>query len=261
MKPTKKYLLIANLIALVLTIAVNYLSSAGLLNGITIKEVSEQYENYFTPASYAFSIWGLIYLGLLGFVCYSLINRRQDHPASVLNRIGWLFVLSCLANSLWVIAWLNDYLGLSVIIMILLLTSLISIIIRTRMELDAHPLKAYTFVYWPFAIYSGWVTVALIANISAYLTKIGWDGWGISGASWAIAMIVIAGLINILMVIKRNLREFAAVGIWALLAISLANQNQIQEAIRYACYITMAIMLAVIIGNGARNSKRSIDSM
>ncbi|SER91471.1 hypothetical protein [Pedobacter rhizosphaerae] len=261
MKHAKKYLLISNLIALVLTIAINYLSSAGRLNGTTIKEISAKYSNYFTPAGYAFSIWGVIYLGLLGFVCYSLVNRREARPASVVNRIGWLFVSSCLANSLWVVAWLNDYLGLSVILMVLLLSCLMAVIIRTRMELDAHPLSAYIFIYWPFAIYSGWITVALIANISAYLTKIGWDGWGVSEVYWAVTMIVIAGLINIMMVIKRNLREFAAVGIWALIAISVDNQNQNLNAIRYICYIVTAVLLAVIIGNGARNARRSINRM
>lgn len=261
MKPLKKYLLIVNLVALILTIAVNYISSAGPLNGITIKEISAKYNNYFTPAGYAFSIWGLIYLGLLGFVCYSVFKRRDEHLVSVVNRIGWLFGLSCLANSLWIIAWLNDYLGLSVIIMVLLLTSLIAIIFRTRMELDAHPLTSYIFIYWPFAVYAGWITVALIANISAYLTKIGWDGWGISTTSWAITMIVIAGLVNIMMVITRNLREFAAVGIWALFAISVANNHNEGMSIRYACYITVAVLLMFIIGNGAKSPKRSLNRM
>lgn len=261
MKRVKTSLLILNLSALILTIAINYLSSAGLLSGTTIREISAKYNNYFTPAGYAFSIWGLIYLGLLGFTCYSLINRRDAHIATILNRIGLLFLLSCLANSLWVIAWLNDYLGLSVIIMVLLLGSLIAIIIRTRMELDAHPLKSYLFIYWPFAIYAGWISVALIANISAYLTKTGWNGWGISQTHWAITMIIIAGLINIIMVITRNLREFASVGIWALFAISVANRADHLQAIRYTCYLTIAVLLACIIWNGARSKARSVHSM
>jgi hypothetical protein len=261
MKSQKKYMPILNLMALILTIAINYLSSTGVLTGITIKEISARYHNYFTPAGYAFSIWGLIYIGLLGFVCYSVANRKQTHVRSILGRIGWLFVFSCLANSFWIIAWLNDYLGVSVFIMVVLLTILIAIIVRTRMELDAHPLKDYVFIYWPFAIYAGWITVALIANISAYLTKIGWGGWGIPGAHWAIVMIVVAGLVNILMVVTRNLREFAAVGIWALFAISIANHDQSSGPIRYACYITIIVLLAFIIGNGAKSPKRSIHGM
>lgn len=262
MKPLKKYLPIANAIALILTIGVNYLSNAGLLNGNTMKVISDRYANYFTPSGYAFSIWGLIYLGLLGFVCYSIINRKEAQISSIISKISWWFVVSCLANSFWVVAWLNDYLALSVMIMVILLISLIAIIARTKMELDAHPLKEYLFIYWPFAIYAGWITVALIANVSAYLTKTNWDGWGILEAYWAIGMIAVAGLVNIIMVLTRNLREFAAVGIWALFAISVTNQlQQDGEPIVYACYAVIFVVLAFIIGNGLRNRNRSIHTM
>lgn len=262
MKQFNKYLLVANAIAIALTIGVNYLSNAGELNGNTMKTISDRYANYFTPAGYAFSIWGLIYLGLLGFVSYSIINRKETQIASIVSKIGWWFVISCLANSLWVVAWLNDYVGLSVFIMIVLLISLIAIIIQTRMELDAHPFKEYLFIYWPFALYTGWITVALIANISAYLTKINWDGWGIPEVNWAIFMIAIAGLVNVVMVLTRNLREFASVGIWALFAISVANSRQQDgEPVVYACYIAIFIVFAFIIVNGLKSKSRSIHNM
>lgn len=263
MNNPKKNLPIANGLALILTIAVNYLSNAGLLNGNGMKTISDKYFNYFTPAGFAFSIWGIIYLGLLGFVIYTGFNRKDKPSKSeILSKIGWWFVVSCLANASWVVAWLNDYSGLSVIIMVILLFSLVKIIINTRMELDGHPFKDYLFIYWPFAIYSGWITVALIANISAYLTKINWQGWGISSATWAIIMIALAGLVNILMVYSRNLREFAVVGIWALFAISVSNKaNPTGENVVYACYAVMLVVALFIILNGLKNKKRSISNM
>jgi len=263
MNNPKKILPIANGLALILTIAVNYMSNAGLLNGNSMKTISDKYFNYFTPAGFAFSIWGIIYLGLLGFVIYTGLNRKEKPSKSeILSKTGWWFVVSCLANASWVVAWLNDYIGLSVIIMVVLLFSLVKIVINTRMELDGHPFKDYLFVYWPFAIYTGWVTVALIANISAYLTKINWPGWGISDVSWAIVMIVVAGLVNIIMVYSRNLREFAVVGIWALFAISVSNKsNPAGENIVYACYAVMLVVLLFIIQNGLKNKSRSISNM
>ncbi|RNL56138.1 tryptophan-rich sensory protein [Pedobacter jejuensis] len=263
MDSSKKILPFANGLALVLTILVNYLSNTGLLNGNTMKTVSDRYFNYFTPAGYAFSIWGIIYLGLLAFVLYTGINGKKDPVKSdVVAKIGWWFVLSCLANCLWVVAWLYDYTGISVVIMAVILFSLLKIIVNTRMELDAHPLKEYLFIYWPFALYSGWITVAFIANIAAYLTKIDWQGWGISSVTWAIIMICIAGLVNVIMVYTRNLREFAAVGIWALIAISVSNNNDpAQVSIVYTCYAVSAIIFGFIIHSGLKNRKNSIDSM
>ncbi|MCZ4223270.1 hypothetical protein [Pedobacter rhodius] len=263
MDSAKKILPFANGLAVILTILVNYLSNAGLLNGNSMKTVSDRYFNYFTPAGYAFFIWGIIYLGLLCFVFYTGINGRKDPVKSdVVSKIGWWFVLSCLANCFWVVAWLYDYTGISVMLMGMLLFSLLKIIVNTRMELDAHPLKEYLFIYWPFAFYSGWITVAFIANIAAYLTKINWQGWGISGMTWAIIMICVAGLVNVIMVYTRNLREFAVVGIWALLAIAVSNNtNPTGKNIVYACYAVSAIIVAFVIHSGLKNRKHSIDSM
>ncbi|NTD99291.1 tryptophan-rich sensory protein [Agrobacterium tumefaciens] len=263
MKNAKKNLLFANGFAFVLMVAMSYLSNAGLLNGNSMKTISDRYVNYFTPAGFAFSIWGFIYLGLLGFILYTgLLGKKHPGRSAVLLKIGWWFVLSSVVNSCWVVAWLYDYIGLSVVIMGVLLFCLVKIIINTRMELDSHPLKDYLFVYWPFALYSGWVTVAFIANISAYLTKIGWEGWGISKVSWAIVMICVAGVVNIIMVYTRNLREFGVVGIWALFAISVSNQDNPEgRYMVYACYAVMIVLALFIIGSGLKSRKRSIDSM
>ncbi len=260
----KKTLQIANGIALIVTIVTNYLSNTGVFNGNTMKTISDKYHNYFTPAGYAFSIWGLIYLGLLGFVIYTgfgLFKKENSNSEkeNIVLKIGWWFVISCIANSLWVIAWLYDYIGISVVIMIVILFSLLKIIVITRMELDFHPLKKYLFIFWPFAIYAGWISVALIADIAAWLTKIKWDGFGISPITWTIVMIIIAGIINVWVIWKRNLREFALVGIWALVAISVSNKGG-EDLIISTCYIVAAIILISIIINGNRHQK-SIKNM
>jgi len=223
----KKALQIANGIALIATIVINYLSNTGVFNGNTMKTISDKYHNYFTPAGYAFSIWGLIYIGLLAFVIYTgrgLFKKVNDEWPVL--EIGWWFVTSCAANSFWVIAWLYDYIGLSVLLMIILLFSLLKIVLNTRMELDDLPLKKIAFVWWPFCLYSGWISVALIADIAAYLTKIKWNGFGISEIAWTLIMIVIAGILNLVMTWNRNMREFALAAAWALIAIAVSNWNR-----------------------------------
>lgn len=222
----KRTLQIANGIALVSTILFNYFSNTGKINNTTIGEVSKELQNLFTPASYAFVIWGLIYLLLIGFVFYqgkSLFSSNKNSDSVVLQ-IGWWFVISCIANSSWVFLWLYGETGISCIFILLLLFSIMQIIFRCRLELDLEPFSKMLFVAWPFTIYAGWVTVASIANISAYLTKINWDGFGFAPDHWAIIMIIIAVTINIWAIYSRNLREFAMVGAWALIAIAIRNE-------------------------------------
>lgn len=244
----KKTLQIANIAALVATILLNYVAGAGLINGQTIGDISARYQNLFTPAGYAFSIWGFIYLMLTGFVIYQArgLFKKVDDDSFILQ-IGWWFVISCIANSLWLIAWVHDYIGLSIILIAIILFSLIKIVINSNMERWDAPFPKIILLWWPFCFYSGWITVAIIANISAYLTKIGWNGFGVSGVTWAIIMIIAAGLINLFMIISRNMREFALVGIWGLIAVGVANWSIHQPIFITAFVVSTMLLFAISI--------------
>ena len=69
-----------NVLAVVATLALNGLANAIPLNGQTTGEISDRFQVYFVPAGYVFSIWGLIYLALIGFAVY------QALPASGITR-------------------------------------------------------------------------------------------------------------------------------------------------------------------------------
>ncbi|MFK8059324.1 MAG: tryptophan-rich sensory protein [Polaribacter sp.] len=222
----KKVLQILNGIAFVSVVFINYLSNTGVMNNTTIGEISGDYRSLFTPAGYAFSIWGIIYLLLLGFIIYQgrslFVKVRND---DFVNEISFWFIISCLANSAWVFCWIYEYTGLSCICIFILLFSLLKIVINTKIALEKVPFSVKIFIWWPFAIYSGWVTVASIANVSTYFIKINWDGFGVSPVIWTIILIVIATIINLIVTWKRNMSAFAFVGAWALIAIGVANSD------------------------------------
>lgn len=240
---------IVNGVALVSTIVMNYLSNTGVFNGQTMKTVSDAYFNYFTPAGYAFSIWGLIYLALFAFVFYSgrtLFNSKTQEP--ILEKIGWWFAISCVANSVWVVAWLYLYPALAAFIMLIILFSLLRIIFIIQPEMVKSSFKRKLLILFPFSLYVGWISVALIANVAAWLTKINWNGWGISAEYWTIILIVIAGLVNVLVHFKLNLKAFVAVGIWALIAIAVSNlKNNGPDSIIYACYVVASILFVILL--------------
>lgn len=244
----RKTLQISNIIALIITIIINYLSNTGVFNRSTMASVSAEYQNYFTPAGYTFSIWGLIYIGLIAFVIYQSkgLFKKAEIPSVVLE-IGWLFVISCAANCLWILAWLYEYTGTSVLIMILLLFSLMRIVISTRMELDQVPFKKIVFVWWPFSLYVGWITVALLANITAYLAKMQWDGFGISGISWTILIICIAGIVNVFLTWGRNMREAAIAAAWGLIGVAVANTNSFPSIVYTAVAVAILLLISSVV--------------
>lgn len=249
----KKTLAIFNLLSVLLVIAVNYVSQSLRLNNTTIGEMSEKYDTLFTPADYAFAIWGLIFLGLLAYAIFQVKRAFfSEKESPFIVQTGYWFVLANVLNAAWVFAFIYDHTGVSVLIMLSILFSLIKIILNTNMERWDAPIEILALVWWPICLYSGWIAVATIANISAYLTKIGWDGFGLSDELWTIVMIAIATLLNIVMVWKRNMREFAAVGIWALIAIFVRHQNAI-DSLAYMALICSIVLFVVVAVHGYRN--------
>ena len=64
-------------LATLATIGVNAMASALPLNGQTTGEISDRFDVFFVPAGYVFSIWGLIYLGLLAYSVFQALPSRS----------------------------------------------------------------------------------------------------------------------------------------------------------------------------------------
>ena len=249
----KKTLAVLNLLSVVAVIVINYISQIIEFNGTTIGEMSRRYDNLFTPAGYAFSIWGIIFLLLLAYGVYQVkIAYTGKDSSNFILRTGPWFLLANVFNCTWVIVFAYDYTGLSVLIMLGILFSLIKIILNTDMERWDAPIGIIAFLWWPICIYSGWIAVATIANIAAYLSKIGWEGGPFSETAWTLIMIIVATLVNLLMIYKRNMREFGIVGIWALIAIFMRHQEA-YFAIAYTALACSALLFMAIAVHGYQN--------
>lgn len=233
---------ILNLFAVLFAIGINYYSQIYTINGNRVSDMSEKYPNLFTPAGYAFAIWGIIFIAILIFAIYQVyrtfVRRRKF---DFISETGIWFAVANIANGLWIIAWLYDYTFLSVLIMLVILFSLLRIVVSTHMETKTVPAQTIVFGWWPISIYAGWISVATIANIAAYLSKIGWDGGFLSPEAWTISLIVVVTLLNVYLIFTRGMREFAVVGAWALIAIYVRHQ------IDYKSIATIAITGAAII--------------
>jgi hypothetical protein len=242
----KLLLVTLNTITLAAVLIVNYMASAGKINNTTVGEISRRYETLFTPAGYAFSIWGIIYLALIAFVLftwYALVKKNYD---DIIIKCGWFFIISNLANISWIYLWVSDNIGGSVIAILIILISLIILMFRLQLEVTDPPVRIIMFVWWPFAIYLGWIISASVANISAYFISIGWSGEPLSPQLWSITMITAAAAIYLFLIINRNLREAAAVGIWAFIAIAVKQWDNNFE-ISLTAIILSALLLGVIL--------------
>lgn len=244
--------------ALLLVLIVNGLANTLPLNGLQTGEISDRFEVYFVPAGYVFSIWGLIYLGLIGYAIYQALPAQRDDPR--LAAIDALFVVSCVANALWLVFWHYLLFTLSVLAMLLLLACLLAIYVRLGIGRSTPRAGERWLVRAPFSLYLGWITVATVANITSWLDVLGWGGWGIGEAAWAAILLAVALLIASAVVLTRRDVIYGLVIIWAYIGIAVKFPDTLLVSV--PAWLGVAILVgeivAVLLKRGPAGASRPV---
>ena len=251
-------LAIANLVGFVVVVVVNALATAIPLGGMTTGQLSDLYPNLFVPAGLTFSIWGIIYLLLAIYVVYGLVfsGRRSEPSSSFMEKVGILFVISCVANAGWIFSWQYRVVPVSLVCMLILLLSLIFMYRQLNVgRSNARSAEKY-LVHLPMSIYLGWISIATIANITALLVYYKWNRFGINEQVWTIVMIAIGILLGLLMLFNRKDIFYTLVVDWAVLGILLkriavdsnATQGVIITSIVGICLLSLGIVFQIARG-------------
>lgn len=232
-----------NLIAFFITLAFNALGSFGFINGMSQKAVSDKYHTLITPAPITFSIWGLIYLFVLLSLIMMLVKEKEIAVKKLIDVFTPFFLLSSLFNILWIISFSYEKIGLSAILISLLLLSLLAV----NKKLLEHSEEIYNrFTGIPFGLYAGWLTIATVVNIAAYLVSINWDGLGIPLATWATVILLIS-LLAVFLINKTIKNAVYPLPVaWAFLGI-LLKDNRLAENITYGSYINPVTMIGIVV--------------
>ncbi|HVO77707.1 MAG TPA: tryptophan-rich sensory protein [Methanomassiliicoccales archaeon] len=214
---------VSNVFAYIVMIVVNGIAGATtLIGGRTTADVSNAYPTPITPAGYVFAIWGVIYVLLAAFVVYQALPRNKDRAFH--ERIGWLFVLSCALNIIWIVLWQSLQLGLSVLVILLYLLALVAIYVR----LDIGKVKVgrgeRLTVHLPFSVYLGWLTIATVADVAVTLTAANWDGFGLGLDIWMEVMFLVILVVAVAIAFLRRDIAYELVIIWAFAGIAV-NQG------------------------------------
>jgi hypothetical protein len=245
----KATLPVANVAMFIVMLAFNGISASGKLSSTSIGDVARMYETLINPASYAFSIWGIIYTGV-GVFCAWQCSPAHRCDYLVFDRIGYWFVASCVANILWIVCFVQGtpvaWIWVSTVLLFAIVTTLLAILLRCRVWTRAFDAPAdqasdngtskpsnpsvgvfvsYVAVDLTFSVYCGWCTAASIINATGALIGGGHYG-GAHPDQYAIAMLVVAALVFLAVILRPCSANwaFGFVFTWAAVAISKGDQ-------------------------------------
>lgn len=227
-------------------VTINALANTIPINGVTTGEVSTMYKNLFTPASITFSIWGLIYILLAGYVIYQwgfFQSGNSIYTSCLLEKVGIYFTISSVANVLWILAWHYFLIALSMLLMIIILVCLILISSKIRNETG--------YIKFTFGIYFGWITIATIANVTTLLVSIGFDGFGISEVAWTVIILIVGLVIAAATILTNRDIAYGLAIIWAYIGILIQHTSAKGFDGRYLAVIVTAIICIVLLSIAA----------
>lgn len=232
--------LVLSFIAVAIMYLLFGLTAFGLFGNNSVGQVGNATQPLIVPAGYAFSIWSIIYLGITVFPIYQAFNNSNRNELWIEVRL-W-FSLNVVFNGVWLVFAALDWLGLTVLVMVVLLYSLIKINLLLQ-EIKKNKGKInYSMECFVFSLYFAWVTLAFALNISAALHFYDWGAWNISEETWTVIIMVIAAFITGLVAMFYQDKAYAAVVVWAFLALFI---KQIDRHPTIA-YLALAISVLFI---------------
>ncbi|TXD39122.1 tryptophan-rich sensory protein [Lujinxingia vulgaris] len=197
--------------------------------GRSVGAISDRFfeEVLIIPAGYAFAVWGFIYAGILALAVAQIVPRfaRQERY----SRARLPLIINMLFNAAWLLVWQSLLFGWALVVIVGQLASALWLY-RAFAAQQGHPdptlregWSLARVIRWPLGTYCGWLTLATVLNASSVLVIAGWQGWGLSAATWAVIMLLAAAVIGVALRIGLDEPAVALVFVWALIAVVLAE--------------------------------------
>jgi hypothetical protein len=238
MKNTFRQIAVA--VAILATLVVNVLADALPINGLNTGAISDRFHVLFVPAGYVFAIWGLIYIGLITYGVYQALPSQRDNPR--LRSADGFFLLSSLANMLWLFLWHYEQFVGTLAVMLVLLASLIAVYLRLGIGETKAPKAETWLVRAPISVYLGWITVATVANVTELLDYLKWNGFGLPAFLWFLVVLLAVLVIATLMSLNRKDVAYGLVILWALVGVAYKNSGM---PLLWVTTLTTALLVAL----------------
>jgi hypothetical protein len=154
--------------------------------------------SYLAPGRPAFVIWTVIYAGLLAYAVWQALPGQRMLPRQ--RSMGWWIALTMVLNGGWLVASQFGSLGSTVLAMFALLAALCWTFSRAVLTKEHQsPWLDFLLIDGVTGLHLGWVSVAAVANVAAWLTTIGPESWAARASLWGIAMLLVVLVLGIVL--------------------------------------------------------------
>jgi benzodiazapine receptor len=226
------------IVATVGMIVFNWLAATGILGGVETGEISDRYPTHITPAGYAFSIWSLIYFGMIVFSIYQALPSQTERFRA-LRRI---YIVSCVANCAWLYFWSRELMLVCLAVIVVLLVSLAIINVRLR---ETETTGEFWLAKAPFGLYFGWVTAATIINATIALVYLGLNASDSVSGILAAALILVAAALAVFVRWKLKNYLYPLALAWAVTAIAVNQSGKTVIVVAAAFGVIVCLLAAV----------------
>lgn len=171
-----------------------------------------------SPAPVTFAIWGPIFVLIAGALVYQsldLLPGREKVETTIVRTFSVFFFLSSVFSGLWYVAWSRSLIWTSIALMMLYYVSVLLGYFRLRINLAPPDRWMKVLVTGGWSMYTGWITVATVVNTTTGLVYYGFDKLPFTELQWTITMILVALVVYLGFLFKREDKVFAGVGEWA----------------------------------------------
>ncbi len=230
-------------------IFVNGLAVALPLNGQNTGAISDQFKVFFVPAGYVFSIWGIIYVGMISYAVYQALPGQANNTR--LQSASWWFVLANFANSAWIFLWHYNFFPATLVVMVMLLISLVMVYLNLGIGRREAGRVEKIAAWLPVSVYLGWVSVATLANFTEVFYYWGWQGAPLDPQVWAVILLAVALVVGFLMAARHTDRAYLGVFVWSFIGIALkqAAYPLVANAAWAAALLAFGLFLAAPLLN------------
>lgn len=231
-----------NLVLFLATLCINALGAFGVINGMSQKEVSDTYPTLITPSASTFSIWGVIYLLLFIALVFMIVKHKEDRTERLIDTISLPFWAASVANIFWIVTFSLEWIGISTLLILALVISLS--VLNGRLK--APDGLGQRINVLAFGLYNGWLIIATVVNVAAFLVQQQWNGFGLDAGTWAVIILIVALFVTLLIQFRLRNAALTLPLAWASFGIWQEHQAAGKFLGQHPAVATVSMILAVI---------------